>query len=71
MTDNTRRCANCAAFNPDPIGNQPACGNLVFFSQIRDDVTASWAPTAQDACMLHVSHWENLQKDEFLARPIQ
>ena len=33
MNITARTCANCAAFNPSPAGNEPACWNLVHVTE--------------------------------------
>ena len=74
MNITQRTCATCAAFNPAPEGDDPACLNLTFITENhgtpqalnRDPGPADWCPShqtheedkAEDAAI--VTYWQRL-----------
>lgn len=62
-----RTCANCAAFNPAPEGDDPTCWNLVsiviqHFSHGKPQARAR-QPGLDDHCDYHQTHDEDRAED--------
>lgn len=61
MTIINRTCANCAAFNTAPDGDDPRCWNLVFYIEFHDTPQArTRQPELHDSCSDHLTHSEDL-----------
>jgi hypothetical protein len=58
-----RACANCAAFNPSPTGDEPTCWNLVSFTEQPGTVQAlTRQPGSQDECSDHLTQHESTEQ---------
>lgn len=55
-----RTCATCAAFNPAPEGDEPACWNLIsFHARPGTPQALSREPGPDDRCDSHQTHEED------------
>ena len=60
MTIIKRTCTTCAAFNPAPTGDDPACWNLVSFTEHHGTPQAvTYGPGPNDLCDDHLTHSED------------
>ena len=67
MTIIKRTCANCAAFNPTPAGDDPACGNLVSFTEQHGTPQAvTREPGPHDQCSEHLTSEESTEQTAFI-----
>lgn len=67
MTITKRTCANCAAFNPAPTGDEPTCWNLVSITEQHGTPQAlTRAPGPNDHCTQHQTHAEDLEQTAFI-----
>jgi hypothetical protein len=67
MTIIKRTCANCAAFNPAPAGDDPACWNLVSFTEQHDTPHALLRePGPHDHCADHLTGEESADQTAFI-----
>ncbi|MDB5869543.1 MAG: hypothetical protein JWP96_1875 [Polaromonas sp.] len=70
MNITQRTCANCAAFNPAPEVDEPACWNLVSFNARPGTPPAlSREPGPADLCDSHQTHEEDKAEDAALVDP--
>lgn len=60
MTAIKRTCSNCKAFNPTPTGDDPACWNLVSFTDHHGTPQAvTREPGPRDLCDDHLTQSED------------
>ncbi len=67
MTIIKRTCTNCAAFNSDPVGNEPTCWNLVSITgqhSTQQVLTREHGPN--DNCDNHLTHAESLEQTAYI-----
>jgi hypothetical protein len=67
MTTQKRTCANCAAFNPTPAGDDPTCWNMVsIIEQHGTPHALRRSPGLNDDCPDHLTNEESTDQDAFI-----